>query len=204
MLMWWCGVRTTSQRLKKQNEALMVEFHADGAGVLIIRLVDHPVRRKRAWACSAPSWSLGSFGRRLERSNRLELCTRSGVNNFRMSGSASNWPNFQPSHELYSSPAPGAVYLHIRQALILPCLHLLPHPPSLAGPHRDSVFFLLSRINQDWRTLQAYADNVDDAFQLQYGLAPTTQRYMSKWALTEVLGLMHRYLQVCVCVCLRV
>lgn len=50
---------------------------------------------------------------------------------------------------------------------------------------------------QDWRTLQAYADNVDDAFQRQYGLAPTTQRYMSKWALTEVLGLMHRYLQVC-------
>eukprot|EP00903_Cladosiphon_okamuranus_P014294 g13276.t1 len=49
---------------------------------------------------------------------------------------------------------------------------------------------------QDWRTLQAYADNVDDAFQLQYGLAPTTQRYMSKWALTEVLGLMHRYLQI--------
>lgn len=49
---------------------------------------------------------------------------------------------------------------------------------------------------QDWRALQAYADAVDDAFQLQYGLASTTQRYMSKWALAEVLGLMHRYLQV--------
>lgn len=44
--------------------------------------------------------------------------------------------------------------------------------------------------------LQAYAGTVDDAFQLQYGLASTTQRYMAKWALSEVLGLMHRYLQV--------
>lgn len=68
--------------------------------------------------------------------------------------------------------------------------------------------FLLPR--QDWRTLQDYANTVDDAFQLQYGLGAGTQRYMSKWALTEVLGLMHRYLQVCaggtrvcvsVCVC---
>ncbi|CAN0363274.1 unnamed protein product, partial [Ectocarpus sp. 12 AP-2014] len=49
---------------------------------------------------------------------------------------------------------------------------------------------------QDWRTLQAYANTVDDAFQLQYGLGAGTQRYMSKWALTEVLGLMHRYLQI--------
>ncbi|CAM9878501.1 unnamed protein product [Ectocarpus fasciculatus] len=49
---------------------------------------------------------------------------------------------------------------------------------------------------QDWRTLQAYANTVDDAFQLQYGLGAGTQRYMSKWALTEVLGLMHLYLQV--------
>ncbi|CBJ30997.1 conserved unknown protein [Ectocarpus siliculosus] len=49
---------------------------------------------------------------------------------------------------------------------------------------------------QDWRTLQAYASTVDDAFQLQYGLGAGTQRYMSKWALTEVLGLMHRYLQI--------
>ncbi|CAN0040157.1 unnamed protein product, partial [Hapterophycus canaliculatus] len=49
---------------------------------------------------------------------------------------------------------------------------------------------------QDWRSLQAFANTVDDAFQLQYGLASSTQRYMSKWALTEVLGLMHRYLQI--------
>lgn len=44
--------------------------------------------------------------------------------------------------------------------------------------------------------LQAYADTVDEAFQLEYGLSPSTQRYMAKWALSEVLGLMHRYLQV--------
>lgn len=37
---------------------------------------------------------------------------------------------------------------------------------------------------------------MDDSFQLQYGLASSTQRYMAKWALSEVLGLMHRYLQV--------
>ncbi|CAM9413093.1 unnamed protein product [Scytosiphon promiscuus] len=49
---------------------------------------------------------------------------------------------------------------------------------------------------QDWRTLQTFANTVDDAFQLQYGLASSTQRYMSKWALTEVLSLMHRYLQI--------
>ncbi|CAM9614987.1 unnamed protein product, partial [Laminaria digitata] len=49
---------------------------------------------------------------------------------------------------------------------------------------------------QDWRTLQSCADTVDDAFQLQYGLATTTVRYMAKWALSEVLGLMHRFLQI--------
>lgn len=49
---------------------------------------------------------------------------------------------------------------------------------------------------QDWRTWQAYAETVDDAFQLQYDVAAMAQRYMSKWALSEVLGLMHRYLQV--------
>lgn len=48
--------------------------------------------------------------------------------------------------------------------------------------------------------LQSYADTVDEAFVQQYDLADTTPRYTAKWALCELLGLMHRYLQVCVCV----
>lgn len=49
---------------------------------------------------------------------------------------------------------------------------------------------------QDWRVLQTYADTVDEEFRLEYGLSASTQRYTAKWALSEVLGLMHRYLQV--------
>lgn len=49
---------------------------------------------------------------------------------------------------------------------------------------------------QDWRILQSYADTVDDAFREQYGLLKSTTRYMTEWTLSEVLALMHRYLQV--------
>lgn len=100
-----------------------------------------------------------------------------------------NHSTLRETEGMPSRPPSAPATPHHCHSHLLPLLPLLP--PSSSPP--PTCFNWLVK---DWRTLQSYADTVDDAFQLQYGLANTTQRYMAKWALSEVLGLMHRFLQV--------